>query len=163
MTISKRLVYAAAGLCLLAVVGTITAPKISAAIKATYVQLVLPDKAYTYELQTGIINGGYSVGPGTGTLGVTSLTITNYDNNPQDIFVFIPVTVGAAPGSCGGFLTAVQGPSFHVIVGGISTLHLPFPSPLIVNALQGAGTCIGLQAGTPRSGNVNITVNGFVN
>ena len=163
MKIGKTFACMAASLGVLAIIGVATAPKMNALIKAAYVELVLPDKPFTYDLDTNNINGGYSIGPGTGTLGVTSLTITNYDSNPQDIFVFVPQVAGQTAGSCSGIVTGVSGPSFHVIVQGVSTLHLPYPSPLVFSPNAGGSTCMGLQAGTPRTGNVNITVNGFVN
>ena len=163
MRIAKTILCAAASLGALAIIGAVTAPKISAAIKAAYVELVVPDKAFTQDVEFGSLNGGVVVGPGTGTLGVTSLTVTNYDATLQDVFVFVPQLSLNTPGTCNGFLSGVAGPSFHILVQPYSTIHIAYPSPLVYTPGVGGGTCIGLQGDSPRSGNLNVTINGFVN
>ena len=46
-------------------------------IKAAYVEQVIPSRTFSDSMV--VLNSPTSVGPGTGILGITSLTLTNFD------------------------------------------------------------------------------------
>src|ERR1700761_7202179 len=77
-----------------------SAPAFAAgSLKAAYVEEVIP--AHTYTGHMTVLNSTTSVGPGTGILGITSLTLTNFDTQPQQVFIFVPIFSGAGCGSGG--------------------------------------------------------------
>ena len=92
----QRLFWAVAGLFTLAVIGVAVAPKVRAAIRAAFVEVVLPSQPFSGTMV--LKNEVRSIGPGTGTLGVSSLTITNFNTTQQQIQIFPPELSG---GGCG--------------------------------------------------------------
>ncbi len=109
--------------------------------------------------------GSQSVGPGTGTLGVTQIVITNFDTVVNQVNIYSALLSG---GTCGGFGNAEAGtnPFLIVKVQPNSTLVIPAPSPLVFGPQTGfdgfAHTCV--AAGMPiTGGNVAVTINGFIN
>jgi hypothetical protein len=107
-----------------------------------------------------------SIGPGTGTLGVTQITLTNSDATAVDqVNIYAGILSG---GTCGGTDNVSEGtdPFMIVRVQPNSTIAIPFPTPLVFTPKEGFDslnhTC--LAAGMPLTGgNVFVTVNGFVN
>lgn len=106
-----------------------------------------------------------SAGPGTGTLGVTQITLTSSDTTVDQVNIYAGLLSG---GSCGGSgnVEAATNPFMVVKVQPNSTLVLPFPTPLVFTPQDGYDsvnhTC--LAAAMPiTGGNVFVTVNGFVN
>ncbi|MCU1238299.1 MAG: hypothetical protein JWP63_6266 [Candidatus Solibacter sp.] len=162
MKLRNRLVYSALGAGALLALGAISAPKLHAAIKAAFVEVVIPSKPFAAEISI-VGNNTFADGPDLGTLGVTSLTITNYDAAAQQITIFAPVMGGSAQFGC-SFGTVIGGgsPSTSVIVQGKSTLHLAYPSPLVFSSI-GGHTCVAAQINTVHSGGVNVDITGFVN
>jgi hypothetical protein len=146
---SAALVAAAAGALLYA-------PAAIAAIKAAFVELVLPSRPFNGSVSGGA--GYQTTGPGSaGTLGVSSITLTNFGSASAQIFVFSPVFQGGF--ACGSSqVIGGSSPRFYVLVGGGQTLHLTYPSPLVMTPVSGQ-SCIAFSA---PSG-LDITVNGFVN
>jgi hypothetical protein len=150
----KSISFVFAGVIGLAVLGTMTAPQLRAAIKAALVEVVVPGHPLfqSYSLtDTTIIAQGQA----TGTFGVSSISILNNSATPAGVNISQVSTAGAA---CTGAITgSVGGVSLRVIVPGTSTLHLPFPTPLVFfNSVN--GTCIGVQS----AGGQQVFINGFV-
>jgi hypothetical protein len=106
-----------------------------------------------------------SVGPGTGTLGVTQIVLTSSDSTVDQVNIYAALLNG---GTCGGTsnVEAASNPFMVVKVQPNSTLVIPFPTPLVFTPQDGYDnvnhTCV--AAGMPvTGGNVFMTVNGFVN
>jgi hypothetical protein len=106
-----------------------------------------------------------SIGPGTGTLGVTQITFTSSDTAVDQVNIYAGLLTN---GTCGGTENVSAGTNPFLIfkVQPNSTLAVPFPTPLVFTPQEGYDsanhTC--LAAGMPLTGgNVFVTVNGFVN
>ena len=128
-------------------------------IKAAYVEQVIPAKSFYGSMHT--LNTVQSIGPGSGILGVSSITLTNFDTAPQQVFIFNPVF--NAGETCGSTVIGGGGPQLTVYVQPRSTLQLNYHSPLVFNPINGK-TCIAAEVTTPlNGGSVEIDVNGFVN
>ena len=91
------------------------------AIKAAYVEEVIPAKTYTGRMS--VLNATNSIGPGTGIFGITSLTLTNFDTSPQQVFIFVPIFSGGGWGSGGALIIGGTQPQMTVYVQPQSTLH----------------------------------------
>jgi len=105
-----------------------------------------------------------SVGPGTGTLGVTEIVITNLDSTVNQVNIYAALLLY---GTCGGTnnIEAATNPFLVVRVQPNSTLVIPAPTPLVFYPATGydnvAHTCV--AAAMPNTaGNVYVAVNGFV-
>ena len=130
-------------------------------IKAAYVEQVIPSHTWSGRMQ--VLNAVKSVGPGTGILGVTSLTLTNFDAQPQQGFSFVPIFSGGGCGSSGRNVVGGTEPQMTVYVQPQQTLHLAYPTPLVINPFQNI-TCIAAEVTTLlHGGSVEIDVNGVVN
>lgn len=130
-------------------------------LKAAYVEQVIP--SHTYFGHMTVVNGTNSVGPGTGILGISSITLTNFDSSPQQVFIFIPSYSGAGCGAGGSTIIGGSSPQMQFYVQPNSTLHLPFPTPLVINPYLG-NTCIAAEVTTLlHGGSVTMDVNGVVN
>lgn len=106
-----------------------------------------------------------SIGPGTGTLGVTQITITSEDTVVDQVNIYAGLL---SSGTCGGTGNVESGTNPFMIfkVQPNSTLAIPFPTPLVFKPQNGfdsvSHTC--LAAAMPiTGGSVYISVNGFVN
>ena len=106
-----------------------------------------------------------SVGPGTGTLGVTQIVITSLDSTVDQVNIYAGALSG---GTCGGSgnVEAASNPFLIVKVQPNSTLVIPAPTPIVFTPQDGFDnvnhTCVG--ASMPiTGGNVIVSVNGFVN
>jgi hypothetical protein len=130
-------------------------PAAWAAARAALVELTLPSRPFN---QSANGSAGYvSVGPGaSGTLAVSSITLTNMGNTPHTIFVFAPVF---SDGSVCGSTSVIggAGPRFYVVVPASQTVHLTYPTPVVYPGVSGQ-SCIAF-GGAPS---VDITVNGFI-
>ena len=162
MKVLKTVLCLTASVAALAIIGALAAPKVRAAIKATFVEVVFPSRPYSYTIPLGLSTDYKVAGPGTGTLGITSLTFRNADVNPQDVWVANPVLSGNAPGTCSGTVSNTNEPGFYITVPARSTLHLPYPTPLVFNPNNGS-SCIAVQDNLSRTYGLNVTINGFVN
>jgi hypothetical protein len=140
------------------------APAVAAgSIKAAYVEQVIP--ARTFFGRMSVLNTTNSVGPGAngGIFGVTSLTLTNFDTSPQQVFVFVPIFSGGGCGSGGSNIVGGTEPQMTVYVAPQSTLHLTYPTPMVINPYANI-TCIAAEVTTLlHGGSVQIDVNGVVN
>ena len=154
---------ALAGLAVAALAGIAApAPALAAGgIKAAHVEQVIPAKTYTGRMQ--VLNAAKSMGPGTGIFGITSLTLTNFDTQPQQVFLFVPIFSGGGCGSGGSNIVGGTEPQMTVYVAPQSTLHLTYPTPMVINPFNNI-TCIAAEVTTLlHGGSVEIDVNGVVN
>ena len=124
----------------------------------TGVQVRLPAQPFTVTMVLRN-NQRRVAGPGSGTLGVTSITITNFDTEPQQLFLFAPVVSG---GDCNGAVViGGSDPSFNLLVEPRKTLQLIYPTPLVFTQ-KGEQTCIAAEVTTALVAEVDIQVNGIV-
>jgi hypothetical protein len=160
----RKALYTGAGLLSLAMIGTYIAPKVQAAVRAALVEQAIPNNPY-YGLMTLSGTGSQSIGPGTGTLGVTLITITNDDSVVNQVNIFAPLLTG---GTCGGTnnIGAGTNPFLVVKVQPNSTVVIAPSTPIVFSPATGYDnvphTCV--AAGMPLSGGntVYVSVNGFV-
>jgi len=159
MQLKKSILFS--GGCLLAAVSIslFNAPKLSAAIKAVFVESVLPSKPFFTRIPAGL-NRDFAVGPDqNGTLGVTSIMLTNFSNESEAVDIYQPVM---APNEMGcSLIKANGGPDsifFVARVPAAQTITLPFPSPLVFSPVDGH-SCIAFRAAP----DLDMYVTGFVN
>jgi len=150
----------------LALIGTLAAPNLVAAVRATLVEIVVPSNPY-FGLMTLTGTVSQSVGPGTGTLGVTQFVLTNTGSSVAQVNLYAALL---ASGTCGGTNNVAAGtnPFLIVRVPAGETVVVPAPSPIVFAPQTGYDgnphTCV--AAGMPITGgssNVYVSVNGFVN
>ena len=170
----KALSYGA--LALGAGVLVLSAPQAARAVAAAYVQVTtttanpvptapaVPGNPF-YALMTLSGTGAQSAGPGTGTLGVTEIVLTNTGSEVSQVNVFAALLSG---GTCGGTnnVEAATNPFLILRVQPSSTLVVPLPTPLVFSGAEGYDnlphTCV--AASMPiTGGSVYVGVNGFVN
>jgi hypothetical protein len=160
----KKILYAGAGMLSLALIGTLAAPKVTAAARAALVEIVIPSTPFYGSMSLSGF-GAQSVGPGTGTLGVSQIVITNFDSVVNQVNIYAALLNG---GTCGGNgnVQAASSPFLVVKVQPNSTLVISPATPIVFTPQDGYDnvnhTCVG--AGMPVSGgNVFVGINGFVN
>jgi len=91
-------------------------------------------------------------------MGVTSMTVTNFDTIPHQVRVFRPLVSGT---DCDpADIIGGAAPSFNVLVGARSTLHLPFPTAMVFSRI-GAVTCLATQVMTAQTSAVEVVFNGL--
>jgi len=132
------------------------------AIKAAYVEDVIPSHTFNGEMTLG--TSLRAVGPGTGTavFGITSLTFTNTDSARQLVF-FAPAAITGSDCSVNSAVLGAVVSSMYVVVPANSTLHLTYPTPWIVAPWQGT-TCFGAKVVNPtHDGDVLVNVVGVLN
>ena len=154
---------ALAGTAALFALAGFSAPACAAgSLKAAYVEEVIPAKTWSGRMT--VVNSAVAMGPGAngGILGVTSITLTNFDTSPQQVFLFSPVMSGSG---CGVGSNVVGGgtPNMIVYVQPQSTLHLTYPTPLVFSP-QSGNTCFAGEVTTVlHGGSVEIDVSGVIN
>ena len=176
MKFAKTTLMGVGAVVLAALTVPFIAPKTVHALAATLVQIANTDlnpvptttavpATPFYGLMTLSGPGAQSVGPGTGTLGVTQIVITNSDSVVNQVNVFQGLLSG---GTCGGNgnVEAATNPFLILKVQPNSTLVVPFPTPLVLAGASGYDnanhTCI--AASMPiTAGHVYVSINGFVN
>jgi hypothetical protein len=92
------------------------------------------------------------------TLGVTNLTISNFNSTAVKIFVFLPIYAGG--GVCGDPVLAGDPPTGYYMVGAQQTLSIPYPTPLV---FKGKPSCIGATIVSGAISGVDLYVTGFGN
>jgi hypothetical protein len=158
MKLIKLVLYAAGAVIIMAVVGTLAAPKLAATIRGAFVEVVIPSRPF-YDSMS-VLNSVVSVGPDTGTLGVSNITLINFDSTSQQVFIFAPIFSG---GGCGSAVTGGSSPRMTVYVQPQQTLVIPYPSPLVFTGFSGH-TCVAAEVTTVlHGGSVEVDVTGFVN
>ena len=132
------------------------------AIKAAYVEDVIPAHTFNGEMTLG--TSLRAVGPGTGTavFGITSLTFTNTDSARQLIF-FAPAAITGNDCSVNSAVLGAVVSTMYVVVPANSTLHMTYPTPFVVTPWQGT-TCFGAKLVNPlHDGDVIVNVIGVLN
>ena len=132
-------------------------------IKAAYVEQVIPGKTWSGSMQ--VLNTTNSIGPGAngGILGISSITLTNFDTSPQQVFIFVPIFASGGCGTGGSNIIGGTTPQMTVYVQPQSTLHLAYPTPLVISPYQNI-TCVAAEVTTLlHGGSVEIDVNGVIN
>jgi hypothetical protein len=164
------------GVVLAALIFPLFAPKTVHALAAALVQVTntdsnpvptttaVPAQPYYGSMQLSGY-GAQSVGPGTGTLGITQIILTNDGSAVAEVNIFAALLSG---GTCAGTnnVEAATNPFLVLRVQPYSTLVVPAPTPLVFSAATGYDnlphTCV--AASMPiTGGSVYVTVNGFVN
>jgi hypothetical protein len=121
------------------------------------VSVALPAQPFFDEIT--LLSGGdtKAVGVVGKRLAVTTLTITNFDSNPQQLFLFNPVMSGP---SCSGGVIGGATPIARALLEPRKTVQLQFPTPMVFS-LGGLG-CIAAEVTTVMTGgSVVIDVVGF--
>jgi hypothetical protein len=155
MKLNKTILYATGAFATLAFAGIFAAPRVSAAIRATFVEVVIPSNPFFDRLALSPQNFLMSTGPNTGALGITNITITNLDSTRNIVFILTPLFSG---GGCGSTITGGANPFVTIYVDAFSTQTITYPTPLVFGGIQGH-TCVAVQS----NGNVEVALNGFVN
>ena len=135
-------------------------PKVAAAVRAALVEVVLPSQPFFRSVSVGSgASGLVTLGPTSGTLGITNITFTNYNSTVQNLEVFTPTF---ATGGCGigGSNVIEVSDSIFLSLQPSSTMTLTYPSPLVLSNTPGP-TCLGASDFT--GGSVYMAVSGFVN
>lgn len=158
MKLNKTILYATGAFLTLAFAGIFAAPRVSAAIRATFVEVVIPSQPFYGSIQASPGSGDHSIGPGTGILGVTNITVSNFNSTRTFVSIFAPIFSG---GGCGSPIIGAVGPAQTIWVQPLSTQTITYPTPMVF-AGAGGHTCIAAGALSP-SDNLEINVSGFVN
>ena len=154
----KQMFMAAGGLLALADMATFVAPRVGAALKGALVEVIIPSHPYWghayFPAQTQVTS--LTIGPGTGTLGITSITISNFTNDPNHVY-FQGVTT-QDPG-CQGPVISTGEKTLFFISPAKSTTHYVFPAPVV------AGSCYVVSISSALQGVVGLAVEtiGIVN
>jgi hypothetical protein len=156
MNLNKTILYAAGGFLTVAFAGLLTAPRVSAAIRATFVEVVIPSTPFYGKMRLTPQAYLSSIGPDTGTLGITNIIVTNFDATTNEVFIFAPLFAGAA--GCGSAVTGGTSLNFTIVLQPHSTQTISYPTPLVWGPIQGH-SCIGASI----AANVEVDVNGFIN
>ena len=129
--------------------------RVAGGIKAAFVETVIPSRSYFVAFD--VLTAGF-VGPGTGVLGVSSITFSNFGSSTRQVSIRQKVVVGPTSDS----QSVPQSAPIEVVVfvQALSTLHLAYPSPLVFNPINGF-TCLSSSQDGP--GSVFVQVNGFIN
>ena len=97
-----------------------------------------------------------SAGFAVRTLGVTNLTISNFNTTAVKILVFLPVF--APGGICGDPVLAGDPPSGYYMVCAEQTLTIPYPTPQVY---KGKPSCIAANIVSGATSGVELYVTGF--
>jgi hypothetical protein len=161
MHLKKSLLWTAG--CLVGVLASSAAfaPKLSAAIKTTLVEIILPSKPFFGQTDVTVNDVHFGTGTEEGTLGITNLVVTNFNNQVSTVQIFQP-ELSPNASTCFGPITGGGGPfsiSMTLRLQPNQTLTIPFPTPLVIPAVNGH-SCIAAD-GPP--GFFEVDVVGFVN
>ena len=103
-----------------------------------------------------LANGTSGSGSASGVLGITSLTVVNGGASDTPVFIFAMGVVG--PTCDSQELSGTARLLAYALVQANSTMHLTYPSPLVVTPINGF-SCIRMN---PKPG-ITAMFNGFVN
>lgn len=139
------------GAAALTLLGTASSSRAAGVVRAALVELVFPSKPIS-EL---LANGTVASGSATGVLGVTSLTLSN--DNPTRTTVIIFATSVVGPTCDSPEVSGTRRVLAFVPVPAESTMHLTYPSPLVVTPTNGF-SCITMN----RKLGITAMFNGFI-
>lgn len=154
----KQVLWFAGGLLAVAVMATFIAPKVGAAIKGALVEVIIPSRPFSANLfvpqhQTM----SQAAGPGSGgTLGITSITITNTDTEDQTVGILSTSTTG--PG-CTGAIAGQSQPEAVFIAPAKKTVQFQYPTPFVM----GWGGCVSAVMNSAPGATVAIDFVGIIN
>jgi hypothetical protein len=176
MKFAKCIVMGSGGMILAVASVVLISPKTAHALAAALVQVTnttanpvptapaVPGNPFFGLMQLSG-TGAQSTGPGSGTLGVTQIVVTNTGSTAIQVNIFSALLSG---GSCAGAgnVEAATNPFLIVAVQPQSTLVIPAPTPVVFNSVTGYDnqnhTCV--AASMPiTGGQAYVSVNGFVN
>ena len=123
------------------------------------VQTALPSRPFFDEI-TLVGSEKKAVGTNTGTLGVTTITISNFDSSIQQLFLFNP-SISSGSTCNAGTIAGGSIPVAHLILEPNKTVQLQYPIPLVFTPIGGL-SCIAAEVTTTHSGAVTVGVNGFI-
>ena len=105
------------------------------------------------------------VGGTASFIGLTSITVTNFDfSTPAQVRVQNGITTES---NCSGSLVGGSSPNYSILVAPRATVHLDFPTPAVFFPVSPSGaepstdTCIRLDLNSSINGSVAVAVNGF--
>jgi len=115
----------------------------------------IPGSPFVQEVNSS--SGTMAIGPGAvNAFAITSLTITNFAGNGQTVRVFQPILTAGF--DCSSSLVRGGGQGVRVNLSPGQSLHLPFPSPLVMTPSNGLA-CAGVSF-TDTTGAVYLTAVG---
>jgi hypothetical protein len=160
MTLNKFALVTAGGFVAFAVILTISAPKLRAAVRATFVEVVLPSKPYN-ETITFSSSKSKTFGPDTGVLGISTITFTNFAAFEETITIR---QAGVVNGDCSsGTLVSQVAPDTTFLLQPRSSMVIPYSSPLVFSGV-GGHTCLFAQVPSNINGDtIQLGLTGFVN
>ena len=121
------------------------------------VRLTLPSQPFMDEIDLNVAGVAKAVGVSGQRLAVTTLTISNFDTFPQQLFIVNPVMDSSG---CGGSVVGGAFPLAHVLLEPSKTVQLQYPTPMAFS-LSGQG-CIAAEVTTVlHGGSVVVGVVGF--
>jgi hypothetical protein len=101
-------------------------------------------------------------GPGQGnSYAITSLTLSNFEAVSETIRIFQPILTGGVANNCNTASITGGGQSVRVSVPAGQSLHLTFPSPIVINTNSGTQMNCAAVAFPDNSGSLYMTANGF--
>ena len=154
----KQILWFAGALFAVVMISALVAPKVSAALKGALVEVILPSRPFSDSLHILSTSpfAGLATGPGAGsTLGVTSITISNFDFADQQIGVYLPAISNS---SCSSTILSEGSPYYTMIAPARKTVQFNYPTPLVFS-----GGCVVAQVVTTRSSEVIFDITGFIN
>lgn len=105
-----------------------------------------------------LLNSPVSGGAAGHRLNISSIVLTNFDNSPQQVFIFAPVL--SSTSSCTGTVIGGANPNFQVYVQPYQTLVIPFPTPMVI-AGQRPNCVAGEVTTLLHGGSVQMDVTGY--
>lgn len=121
------------------------------------VRVALPVEPFFDEM-TMPDNNRHATGIPGRRLAVSTITISNHNDDTQELFLFNPSVTGT---DC--FTGTIMGgtiPRAHVILEPMKTIQLVYPVPLVFEPIGGLG-CIAGEVTTFQSGAVVVAISGF--
>ena len=161
MKVSGKLALSASAIGVASALIAVCTPVSVQAAGNNLVEEVIPSRTFADNITLTIAAQAKAMGPGTGVLGVSSITLTNFDSAAQQVSIFAPVFSGGS--NCTGDIVGGGNPQLQVLVQPRFTLHLPYPTALVINPIDGRTCVAGEVTTTLNGGSVRLNVNGVVN
>ena len=122
------------------------------------VRMALPAEPFFGEMTFTATDGFKAVGVPGRRLAVTTITISNYNSDTEQLFLFKPSITGSdcESGTVGGGST----PLAHLILEPLKSIQLQYPVPMVFEPSGGLG-CIGAGVSTTHSFQVIVGITGF--
>jgi hypothetical protein len=122
------------------------------------VRLALPTEPFSGAMTFTATDGFKAVGVPGRRLAVTTITISNYNDNMEEVFLFNPSITGS--GCESGTVGGGSRPTTNVILEPFKSLQLQYPVPMVFEPVGGLG-CIAAGVSTTHAGAVIVDVIGF--